>query len=74
MPESDDGGGGGGGEDTSSSVGEGVQEVDDENESEMISGISSTAEIKGECFVRIHNATTGRNLQVREIRKIVGMI
>lgn len=41
---------------------------------EMITGVSSSAEdedglqrpaeIKGECFVRIHNATTGRDLQV----------
>lgn len=50
-----------------------MEEVEDE--SEMIAGISLSAEdeegqrqadIKGECFVRIHNATTGRDLQVKD--------
>eukprot|EP00752_Nemacystus_decipiens_P005964 g5386.t1 len=63
---------GGGGEDTESSVGTGVEEVD-----ETMNGISSSAEdedgqrpeeIKGECFVRIHNATTGRDLQTETIQ------
>lgn len=62
----------GGGEDTASSVGTGVEEVD-EVDDEMVNGMSSNvededgqrrAEIEGECFVRIHNATTGRDLQV----------
>lgn len=57
-------------DDAASSVGGDAAElVEDENE--LLAGISSSAEggeqqeeIKGDCFVRIHNATTGRDLQV----------
>lgn len=59
--------------DTSSSVGdEAAERVDDEND--VMAGISSSAEggeqeqeqVEGDCFVRIHNATTGRDLQVTD--------
>eukprot|EP00903_Cladosiphon_okamuranus_P018091 g16649.t1 len=74
--ESGEGQRGGGGEDTASSVGTGVEEVE-EVDDDMINGVSSSAEdedgqrqadIMGECFVRIHNATTGRDLQTETIQ------
>lgn len=57
--------------DTSGSVGDAAAEMgEDDNE---MTGISSSAEggeqeeIKGDCFVRIHNATTRRDLQVGQV-------
>lgn len=46
------------------------EKVQDDSGNELMAGVSSSAEggekeeIRGECFVRVHNATTGRDLQV----------
>lgn len=56
------------GDGATSSVGDGAEPVEDVNE--LMSAVSSNVEggevkeVKGECFVRIRNATTGRDLQV----------
>ncbi|CAM9171242.1 unnamed protein product [Ectocarpus sp. 12 AP-2014] len=59
------------GDGATSSVGNGAEPVEDVNE--LMSAVSSHVEggdvkdVKGECFVRVRNATTGRDLQTETV-------
>ncbi|CAN0366229.1 unnamed protein product [Pylaiella littoralis] len=50
------------------------EKVQDDSGNELMAGVSSSAEggekeeIRGECFVRVHNATTGRDLQTETVQ------